>query len=137
MDLKDHFAYDDGGRSTSKRSKQTKDCTVRAISIPFEIPYDEAYNFLKENGRKCSSGYELQILLNKHNKLFDKNIIRMSFPAIKGQKRMTPEKFIETFPTGTYILNQAGHMSVVVNGIVRDILSTIWGRCVYTAYHIF
>ena len=53
-----YFINDDAGKSKSKRSKQENDCTVRSLAIAFDMEYDDAYNYLKEHGRKNGRGFE-------------------------------------------------------------------------------
>ena len=59
------------------------DCTVRAIAIVCDIPYDSAYELLEANGRKCNRGIRLRPLLE--GALSNEYRFKWTaFPAIKG-----------------------------------------------------
>jgi hypothetical protein len=47
----------DAGRSLSRRPRQQRDCTVRAIATACDLEYDHAYDLLKQAGRKSHSGF--------------------------------------------------------------------------------
>jgi len=132
---------DDGGRSESKRPKQKNDCTVRATALTFGIPYDEAYDAMKNAGRKCSDGTPRTISLKVWNDLaekFNKKIIKHSFVGIKGEQRMYVAAFCVLHTNGKFIINQAGHHAAVIDGYLHDINVTAYGlqRCVYNAFQI-
>ncbi len=55
----------DGGRASSSRPRQRNDCTVRALAIAGGLSYDDAYDLLKEAGRKCSRGFQFSAWLNR------------------------------------------------------------------------
>ena len=60
---------------------------------------------------------------------------KLSFPAVKGIKRMNGLRFCQTYYKGRYILNMAGHWSCCVDGVIYD----TWDcteKCVYTAYKV-
>jgi hypothetical protein len=122
------YEYNDGGKSTSKRSKQNYDCTVRALAIYKNIPYDEAYDILKNEGRKSGSGFMLSEWLVKNG------FIRKTFPAIKGQKRMNPATFCKEYKTGKYICKTAKHVFAVINGVLHDEWEQRPDRCIYAMF---
>lgn len=60
---------------------------------------------------------------------------KMSFPAVKGQKRMNGERFCQAYPKGRYVLQMAGHLTACVDGVIYD----TWDcseKCVYRAWEI-
>lgn len=134
-----YFIENDGGRSLSKRKKQSKDCTVRAMAISFGIDYDIAYDFLKLQGRKSSRGFHLEKFLTKCAKenisIFSHKIIKHSFPAQKGLPRMNVGNFCQQFKNGKFIVREAGHVACVKNGQLHDLFYDPT-RCVYTAFEI-
>lgn len=129
------YHYNDGGKITSKRPKQKNDCTVRAIALACEIPYDQAYDVLKKAGRKSNQGFEFSGFIKKQPCINGKRLQWRPFQAVKGQPRMKPETFIQQFPKGKFILSIAGHVSVVINGINHDTFEQ-WGRCVYGVWEV-
>lgn len=121
----------DAGRSGSRRSKQTNDCTVRALAIAKKLPYDEAYDLLKQGGRVSGRKF------NFKNWLQDKTWARkISFPAIKGQQRMNPITFTQQYPNGTFLCFVSKHVFVCVNGVIYDDVPVRANRCIYTAWEV-
>ena len=125
------FQFYDGGRSTSKRPRQKNDCTVRALSIARDIPYDEAYETLKAAGRECSKGFDFVRWIARQP-----FATKISFPAKKGEPRMDLFNFCDIHLEGTYILRVAGHVVACVNSVVYDTVKLRENRCVYTAWRI-
>lgn len=140
MELK--VKENDAGRSRSIRPKQKNDCTVRALALGFNLDYDTAYNFCMEQGRKSHAGFHLQKLLDKYSRfeknLFDRRIIKHSFPAEKGIERMNVGKFCHSHPKGIYIIREAGHVAAVIDGVLNDLDISVssFERCVYVAFEI-
>lgn len=131
------FICSDGGRSESKRPKQSNDCTVRALALACDIDYDDAYDYLTEQGRKCSKGFFLNKHLDKLAKtnipIFGYKLSTISFPAIKNRERMFVAAFPIFYPKGRYIIRQAKHMAAVIEGFVKDVNFNS-RRCVYKAW---
>lgn len=125
------FQLNDAGRSTSKRPKQKNDCTVRAVALARALPYDTAYELMAEEGRKSGTGFDLVKWLD--NQDWAKKI---AFPAVKGQKRMNPVSFTETYPKGIYICRVAKHVFTVIDGAVMDTEKPRSNCCIYTAWFI-
>ena len=120
----------DGGRSKSKRPRQSNDCTVRAIAIAMGLDYDDAYDWLAAEGRESWSRFNIDEFLK------DRGARKISFPAVKGKPRMNPATFCKEFPKGRYICNVAKHVFAVVDGVVHDAFENRPNRCIYTAYEI-
>ena len=60
---------------------------------------------------------------------------QISFPAVKGQKRMNGKRFCEAYPKGRYILQMAKHLTACVDGVIYD----TWDcteKCVYRAWKV-
>jgi len=121
----------DGGRAGSRRPRQSKDCTVRAVALARNIPYDAAYDLLHEAGRKCSRGFHVQRWLGDQAWA-----TKIPFPAVKGQPRMNPATFTKQLPTGRFICRVAKHVFAVIDGVVHDSFENRPDRCIYTAWAI-
>lgn len=121
----------DGGRASSSRPRQRNDCTVRALAIAGSLSYDDAYDLLKEAGRKCSRGFQFSAWLNRQGWA-----ARISFPAVKGQRRMNPATFVQRFPKGRFICQVAKHVFAVIDGVVFDSFENRPDRCIYAAWEI-
>ena len=133
--MPDIFKFDDAGRSQSKRSRQQNDCTVRALALAVDISYDEAYDILKEAGRKCGAGFHFKDWVTTaqvNNCKFE----WISFPATKGERRMNPQKFCNTFPSGKYIARVAKHVFCVIDGVVHDTFESAEDRCIYGCWKV-
>lgn len=136
------FKMTDAGRSASKRPKQKNDCTVRALAIACRLAYDVAYEYLAGEGRKCTQGFHLQKLLNKIAAgklavpLLASNVTKIPFPAVKGERRMTPPEFCRLYPRGRYIVRKAGHVFAVIDGVLHDDHAVRPNACIYTAWRI-
>ena len=130
------FKFTDGGKSKSKRPKQSNDCTVRALAVATNTPYDEAYDYLKKYyGRECSKGAFFPKRAADDQAL-GFNFKWISFPAIKGEKRMNPSKFYKAYPKGIYILKTARHVICVKDGIIYDSFKQYNERCIYGAWEV-
>ena len=121
----------DGGRSISKRPAQKNDCTVRALAIARNLPYDDAYDILKEAGRKCSRGFDFVGWMSEQSWA-----TKLAFPAVKGQRRMSPAQFCRDYPIGHYILRVSKHVIAVKDGVIFDTFENRPDRCVYSAWSI-
>jgi hypothetical protein len=98
------FVKSDAGRSKSKRPKQKNDCVVRALALVADVSYDEAYDFVKRQGRKSHRGFHLHLYLDRASKtgelVFGHRIIKHSFPAQKDKERMYVGAFCMFYPRG-------------------------------------
>lgn len=121
----------DAGRSASKRPRQTRDCTVRALATARGLSYDEAFDILKEAGRKGRTGFRMSEWLNQQPWAE-----KISFPAKKGQRRMNPSTFTAQFPSGHYIVKVARHVIAISDGVLHDDTEVPPDRCIYTAWKI-
>ena len=126
------FERNDGGRSTSARPKQRNDCAVRACAILTGIDYDIIYDEFALMGRRCSKGTSRGIWVDFIEG--DHGAVRHAFPAVKGERRMNPETFVTTYRTGRWLVQEAGHVYAVIDGVVHDMYEPRHGRCIYSAW---
>jgi len=110
--------------------KETSDCVVRAITLLLDSDWDTVYKDLYE------IGYRLKVMPNSDEAwkfyMKSKGIEYHALKAVKGQKRMTVDKFTRTqdFQSGRYLLKVANHLVTCVDGNSFD----IWDcshSCVY------
>lgn len=125
------FQKTDAGRSMSKRPKQGNDCTVRSVALVKRMAYDDAYDMLAAAGRKCFNGFDLGMWLMKQP-----GVVKLSFPGLKGQRRMNPVQFCQEYPEGRYICRVAKHVFAVIDGTVYDTFMSRSDRCIYLAWRI-
>jgi hypothetical protein len=124
------FQKSDAGRSQSKRPKQKKDCVVRAVALAFEIPYDTAYEAMAEEGRKSGCGTPKKAWQGWLNS----RAMRVPFPAESGRPRMNLERFAAEHTTGRWVVQMAGHLVSVIDGVVHDDEMPKQLMCVYAAW---
>ena len=104
------FVKTDAGRSFSKRKKQKNDCTVRAVALVMAVPYDTAYDHLRDLGRDCSRGFSVPDFADDQPDL-------KPLPVENG---MTLGKFLQEHPKGTHMVTIKGHVFGIVDGTVFD-----------------
>jgi hypothetical protein len=121
--------------SQGARKKKDGDCTVRALSAARDIPYAQAFDVIyRLMGKHRSICIRLPEFLDSDKEVL--GVIRkISFPAQRGQDRMTAVQFAKRFPQGRYILQLAHHVAAMVDGVLLDVWDCS-GKCVYTAWEI-
>lgn len=101
----------DGGKSAAG-IKDKNNCTVRALAIAANLPYEFADKIATEAGRKRNKGMQTGDL--------------MSLAATKGVASnrntcaMTLKRFLQMYPTGRYVCRKAKHAFAVIDGVVHD-----------------
>jgi len=85
----------DGGRHKSKRPKQHNDCTVIALAVALKVPYDAAYDILKNAGRRPNDGFFTASYMNRQK------WCKTLKTGIGVQKFST---FFQKHPIGTFLL---------------------------------
>lgn len=131
----DWFHLTDAGRSDSRRPRQRNDCTVRALAVACGIHYDVAHALLAAAGRATGKRFDLKSWA-KVSDVGSKRFTWRGFPAVKGERRMDPERFAAAHPRGAYILKTAKHVIACVDGIVHDDRRPLPGRCVYGGWAV-
>ncbi len=121
----------DAGRAASRRPRQRDDCTVRALALARGLSYDIAYDMLTEAGRKCARRFDMATWLNSQDWAH-----KISFPAIKGERRMNPATFCTRFQRGIYICRVAKHVFTIIDGVLHDNFPVRPDRCIYTAWEV-
>lgn len=139
--LRCDFKQTDAGRSTSRRPKQSNDCTVRALASACDVEYDHAYDMLAQAGRKSGHGFDFRSW-SKDIDFAGYRFQWMSFPAIKGRLRETPVTFAIAHKEGRFVLRCAKHVLACVDGVVMDETQHqgpmgLENRCVYGAWHVY
>lgn len=137
------FKKHDGGRSKSSHRKEKNDCTVRALALVTGASYDDAHDFIKQEGsRGAASGVNfdrfvygvLDPVIGEPRFIFGHTAKRQTFPAVKGQRRMNPGTFHKKFPKGRFIVSTARHVYAVIDGVTYDLHQERADRCIYSAW---
>ena len=123
----------------SKNSiKSNLDCMIRSVCAVTDLPYEEIHKKMYAYGwrvtRRRSKGNWEDHIINTLND-FGYKVEKISFPGVKGQKRMTPKQLTKEYPNGKFIMNMAKHVCGVVEGKYLD----SWDcghKCVYYVWKI-
>ena len=145
-DLVRYWKHTDCGRSESQRGRtirgvqkqERNDCTVRALAVACGVSYDEAHAFCESTlGRNRYSGCHLPEYLrkaaNKGLPVLGRKVVRVACQAVKGQPRMDIYKLLSSgvLKGKRAIIQEAGHVYAIVDGIGHDTAMPYEGRCVY------
>lgn len=91
---------------------EQNDCTVRAMSKAFDVPYEEAHKFLLKNGRKPKRGVAFRLVIGEKPRTIFKK--RIAFHKARG----TVATFLKRHPKGVYIVTVTRHVFAVKDGVV-------------------
>lgn len=117
------------------QQKLVGDCVKRAIVKATGMPYKEVQRELNRIKREIGAdAFNSDRVWRKF--LIDRNFVKISYPAVAGQKRMTVRKLAETSnKSDVYVCQCAKHLVCVTNGHYYD----TWDcgeKCVYLAYKL-
>ena len=128
---------------------ECNDCFVRAVASAYEIPYDNAHSWVRENfnreNRKGTSNVVIKMdrFSKEGRKLNEKTVkeiwnLRTYDKTKLKLKRTTLNQFIKKYPTGTYILIVKGHAFTLKDGAVIGNTNdaTSMKKIVHNAYQI-
>lgn len=113
------------------------DCQVRALCTARGLPYPEAWTLLyaiQGERRTCSFAIVRELDAPDCSPALGL-FRRLSFPAVKGKRRMTAGEFCRKHPRGRFILRLAHHVVCAKDGQLYD----TWDcsqSCVYVAWEI-
>ncbi len=122
---------------TENDIKCNGDCMVRAVTIITNSDYNKVHRLMYDNGWRASKrtdkDWESQITKTLDSLGFSYE--RISFPGVKGEKRMTAKTLSNIDPEGKYIIRVSKHVSVLDGGVLLD----TWDcsdKCVYFVWKI-
>jgi hypothetical protein len=135
------FVLTDGGRSQSKRRRSKidrGDCTVRAVAIACDITYDVAIDVLNPDGTgtAIADGQLLFDHVMANATIAGWRFEWISFPAVKGRRRMNSLTFAKQFPVGRFICKEARHVVAFIDGVRHDLFQPYAARCFYGAWRL-
>ena len=104
----------------SKSYGERNDCGVRALANSCHIPYPQAHNIIKKNGRKKGRGSP------KFNELMHTICDRLYYPKLDESNSLpkTIGQFCKVYKKGRYIIYTYGHALAVVDGVPQDWTTT-------------
>lgn len=134
------FRFTDAGRAQSRYPREKADCTVRVLALACSLSYNDAHKLLADHGRSWGRGFNLPKWF-RH-----KGYIRtaaatyvfrwIGFPSVKGEKRITWEKFVRAFPRGVYIAGTPLHVECWRDGVLYDDKPGRQDRCFYGVWQV-
>lgn len=107
----------DGGLQQSG-IKDTKNCTIRALSISCGISYKQADEIGTLAGRQRNKGFYSEKLMKeatKHGITYKRKVF---IPKI------SVKKFIQTYPKGRFFCVRRGHAFTFIEGTIYDNVKT-------------
>lgn len=112
------------------------DCQVRALTKALGLTWIEAYDLMYKVCRK----YQVMMPFDCPPKIREQLLAEMGFKSWKisvkkGKKRPTVDSFAKDHPSGTYVLNVAGHDVACVNGKYYDTWDCGY-KSVYSYYEV-
>ena len=112
-------------------SRETNDCTVRALAVAANIPYDQAHALMAKHGRKFRQGTMHKTQLKAYTEAGGE--LRAIFGSDKGARYralqspdvpvtdgITLKTLLEKIPMGRFVVIVKGHAFAVVNRKVAD-----------------
>ena len=134
------FIYNDGGRAVAGFKGTAGDCSVRAVAIAAEIPYQKAYDMINRHSknekpskrRKGRSSSRTGV----HRGTFDKVMEELGWnwtPTMQIGSGCTVHVREDELPSGRLILNLSKHYAAFLDGVLHDTYddSRNGKRCVY------
>jgi len=95
--------------------KESRNCTVVALSVSTQMPYTQCLDIAKQAGRKTGKGFRSEKLIDFVNKNSEK-----IFCKVKLKKPMTIQKFCKKYSKGSFYARKRGHAFAIVDGNVFD-----------------
>jgi hypothetical protein len=126
-----HLVLDDAGRNLSKRTGSFNDCTVRALAIVCQRPFDQVYETLASAGRKPCEGFDIDgWIVRRKRRVFGGQFRRVpvAVPIAlkwKGKPiriRLTPATFAAHYPKGRYLVSTDDHIWACLGGKHHDLI---------------
>lgn len=115
------YIQTDGGRQFSKRPMQRNDCTVIAVAVACNLTYDEAYDALKDAGRRSNRAFLFPTARNLSGHVGD-----FWFGFWEPRGKDTLGQFTKRNPKGAFLIGVPDHIFAVKNGIVWDSYDERW-----------
>lgn len=95
---------------------ECRDCTVRALSLASNIPYEKVHEVFKKHGRKNRCGIYVEKVI--HSVCKDLNII-----AKQVKRSGSLHRFLKEHPKGNYFCTNHNHAYTVIDGVAHDVKS--------------
>lgn len=118
----------DGGRIAAGFTNEKWDCSVRAVALAADVPYDVAHHALKLQGRKPRQGAStkqikdaLTIVAEKIEAKFVGVLVSYRFGNRNRIKYPTLTEVLRSHRTGRYIILTRNHAMALLDGQIHDV----------------
>lgn len=121
----EHFTY----YNANPHNRITTDCVIRALATALEIPYNQVVMDMAE--LQCKTGFDPSTPSTYTKYLDQHGWTKQPQPKHLDGTKFTVREFVDAHPTGTYLINMAGHVSTLKDGKILDIWDCYrYGNCV-------
>jgi len=123
---------------TTEDIKSNYDCMIRSVAIATGADYAQVHKLMygfgwRASRRRSKGKWEEQI--TKTLDALGFKATRISYPAVKGQPRMTGNQLKSEDKDNTYIIRVAKHVACIQEGTLKDTWNC-GGKCVYFAWKV-
>jgi hypothetical protein len=91
---------------------ETADCSVRAVAVAANVPYERAHALFERHGRERKRRTPVFISDRVCHDLFMEEMVIVNRPTLA--------QFIREHREGRFFLSRGGHAFALVNGVVHD-----------------
>jgi hypothetical protein len=92
---------------------ENSDCSIRAVSLVLNIPYEKVHEAFKKAGRKDHRGIYIKNIMYKVY-----NLLNVEAKLIK--RSGTAYKLSLEHPTGKILCSKRGHMFAIIDGVLHN-----------------
>lgn len=110
--------------------QDTKNCTIRALSISAGISYKQADKIGTLAGRERNKGFYSERLMKEATKHGITSTRKVFIPKI------SVKKFIEKYPKGRFMCVRRGHCFSIIDGVIYDNVITTTRHLVNCCYEV-
>jgi hypothetical protein len=110
--------------------QDTRNCTIRALSICANISYKQADEIGTLAGRIRNKGFYSERLIKEATKYGITSKRKVFIPKI------SVKKFIQNYPTGRFFCVRRGHAFSIINGTIYDNVKTSGRHMISAIYQM-
>lgn len=92
---------------------ELRDCTVRALSLAGNIPYDKVHAVMKKHGRRSRCGFKIQDHIQDVCK-------DLNLTAKQVKRSGSLNRFLREHPKGKFYCMKHDHCFTVIDGVAHD-----------------
>ena len=106
-------------KNVNPKNKKVDDCVIRAVTLATGQAYKKVFfDLCKAADAVCDMSSSIDVF---GPYLVSKGFTKVTYRALKGQKRDTVESLINKYPNNVLVIRVAGHVTVGYHGNLVDI----------------